>query len=548
MTGRVLAGRYRLFDALGEGGMAVVYRAHDELLDRAVAVKVLRPAFAADPEFVGRFRQEARNAASLHHPNIATVFDTGTDDGVDFIVMQLVEGEDLERLLARDGRLPLSGAIRIAVDVARALQFGHERGIIHRDVKPGNVLLDRDGDVRVVDFGIARAARDVGVTTAGVMIGSAQYASPEQVAGEPIGASSDTYSLGVVLYEMLTGQRPFDGPTPAAVALERLRVRPAPPSAVAPTLPRSLDPLVMRALERDPDARYGSAGDFAAALESWRVASLGGVRRQGAGARRAAATAAAGSATVPVRSTRDSGPAAARMVTRAVTAPSEPGRRRRSPPPALLVPLAALALVVVFGALLSGILGDRGGVLGTTARPSASDVAVVPPATPSPVESAVPSPSTTTPEPTPVATPEPTPTATPVPTARPTARATPRPTPRATPPPVQAGLPARGPAETVARFYRLVVAERFDDAAALWSTSMLERYPPDAYIDGRFAPTTRIDLLRNDLVAIDAGAGTATVAVDLVEYRESGPSPRRFAGTWDFVLVDGVWLMNDPDF
>jgi serine/threonine-protein kinase len=542
MTGRVLAGRYRLFDALGEGGMAVVYRAHDELLDRAVAVKVLRPAFAADPEFVGRFRQEARNAASLHHPNIATVFDTGTDDGVDFIVMQLVEGEDLERVLARDGRLALGGAIRIAVDVARALQFGHERGIIHRDVKPGNVLLDRDGDVRVVDFGIARAARDVGVTTAGVMLGSAQYASPEQVAGEPVAASSDTYSLGVVLYEMLTGQRPFDGPTPAAVALERLRVRPAPPSAVAPTLPRSLDPLVMRALERDPDARYGSAGDFAAALESWRAASLGGVRRTGAGARRAAVAAAAGAAEGRVTSPRGNSPVAAvPMGPRAATVAPAPARRRRAPPPALLVPLAALALVVVLGALFSGIPGDRGGVLGTTARPSASDVAVVPPATPSPVETAVPSP----------ATPQPTPAATPAPTARPTPPPTPRPTPtppRATAPPVQAGLPARDPAETVARFYRLVVAERFDDAAALWTPSMLERYPPDAYIDGRFAPTTRIDLLRNDIVAIDPEAGTATVAVDLVEYRESGPSPRRFTGSWDLVLVDGVWLMNDPDF
>ena len=156
LTERVLAGRYRLIELLGEGGMALVYRAHDDLLDRGVAVKVLRSGFAADPEFVSRFRQEARAAASLHHPNIATVYDTGTDEGVDFIVMQLVDGEDLEHILERDGRLPLNVALRIVVDVARALQAAHERGIVHRDVKPANILVDRDGDVRVVDFGIAR--------------------------------------------------------------------------------------------------------------------------------------------------------------------------------------------------------------------------------------------------------------------------------------------------------------------------------------------------------------------------------------------------------
>ena len=444
LTERVLAGRYRLIELLGEGGMALVYRAHDDLLDRGVAVKVLRPGFAADPEFISRFRQEARAAASLHHPNIATVYDTGTDDGVDFIVMQLVDGEDLEHILERDGRVPLNVGLRIVVDVARALQAAHERGIVHRDVKPANVLVDRGGDVRVVDFGIARAAdAAVGITTAGVILGSAQYVSPEQVAGGQITPSSDIYSLGVVLYESITGRRPFDGPSPAAVALERLHIRPAPPSAVAHDLPQAIDALVLRALERDPGARYPSAGDFAAALESWRLGLLGGVRRGGAGPRDAQdrtgqggdgfATAGAAAGAVATATAAGSGAGAFRPVptsrvkrgggppTGRTPRPTARDRdRHRRLAPLLLLPVGAFALLAIATLALLGNLGrDSGGVAGATGTPRASAFVVVPPFTTKASPTPTPAP-TPTPEPTPSPTPTPEPTPSPTPTPEPT--------------------------------------------------------------------------------------------------------------------------------
>ena len=298
LTGHVLDGRYRLLEVIGQGGMAVVYRAQDEMLQRDVAVKVLRPAFASDEAFIERFRREARNAASLHDPTIVTIHDTGVDAvGGDFIVMSLVEGPDLQRVLARDGPLPVGFAVRIGIETAKALQVAHEHGIVHRDIKPGNILIGPDGDARVADFGIARAAADIGATTSGAILGSAQYASPEQVSGELVSPQSDIYSLGIVLYEALTGVRPFDGPNQAAVALERLRVSPRPLREVRPDLPASLDAIVMRALERDPAARYPSAAEFAGELERFRVSELGGIRRRGIGARavrtRGAPTAAA---------------------------------------------------------------------------------------------------------------------------------------------------------------------------------------------------------------------------------------------------------------
>ncbi|MBA2719730.1 MAG: serine/threonine protein kinase, partial [Chloroflexi bacterium] len=451
-TGRVLGGRYRLLEAIGEGGMAVVHRAHDDLLDREVAVKLLRPAFASDPDFVGRFQREARHAASLHDPRIVTIHDLGVDPATeaDYIVMQLVDGPDLQTQLARDGRPSLGQALRIGVEAASALQVAHDHGIVHRDVKPGNILIDRHGQVRVADFGIARAAGDGGATTAGVVIGSPQYVSPEQVAGDDVTPASDIYSLGVVVYELLTGRRPFDGPSPAVVALQRLREDPAPPSALAPELPEELDEIVLRAMARDPAARFPSAAEFGVALESFRLRELGGVRRTGSSVRGdALAAAAAGSADLVGAASVNPGAASAAAIAStgiidrsAVSAGSRTTRtalrrarnrgdeRRRRPPIALALPFIAFGLVVLLGAgwLLTLRTGPAAeGSIGPSAAggiAEASSTAEIAPSlslapSPSLVASIAPSPSASA-----------APVATPRPTARPTPRPTIAPTPR----------------------------------------------------------------------------------------------------------------------
>jgi hypothetical protein len=268
MIGRSIGGRYRLIAPLGEGGMATLWRAIDEQLDREVAVKLLRPQFGNDPGFAARFKQEARSAGSLSHPNIVSVYDYGTDaeTGGQFIVMQLVDGEDLAAILHKHGRLETDDAVRIAIGVASALEAAHRRGIVHRDVKPGNILIDQD--VKVTDFGIARAVSEASMTVTGTTLGSVHYFSPEQARGDEVTGQSDVYALGIVLYEMLTGRRPFEGDSAAGVALKRLSEDPQPPTVHGP-VPPGLSAIVMHALERDPANRYPDAGAFAEALRVW---------------------------------------------------------------------------------------------------------------------------------------------------------------------------------------------------------------------------------------------------------------------------------------
>ena len=268
--GSVLGGRYRLDGLLGQGGMATIYRARDLQLNRDVAVKLLRPEYGRDPDFLARFRQEAQAVASLNHPNIVGVYDFGQDpDGGPFIVMELVDGEDLASILRRTGPLPPRQAARIAAEMAHALAAAHGRGVVHRDVKPGNVLLSEDGRVKVTDFGIARALAEAQMTLPGTTLGSVHYFSPEQARGETAAEPSDVYSLGIVLYEMLTGRRPWEGDTAAAIALARLTGPVPSPSSVRAGIPPALEAIVGRALAREPSERLASAGAMAQALENY---------------------------------------------------------------------------------------------------------------------------------------------------------------------------------------------------------------------------------------------------------------------------------------
>jgi serine/threonine-protein kinase len=272
MLGRLINGRYRLIAPLGEGGMATLWRAVDEQLDREVAVKLLRPQYSTDAGFARRFKQEARSAGSLSHPNIVSVYDYGQDGedaATQFIVMQLVEGEDLASLLRERGRLPVADAVRVALGVAAALEAAHRRGIVHRDVKPGNILITDDGDVKVTDFGIARAVSETSMTVTGTTLGSVHYFSPEQARGDEVTGASDVYSLGIVLYEMLAGRRPFEGDSAAGVALKRLTEDPPPPTHFRPDLPPALTEIVMRALAREAENRYPDAGAMAEALRGF---------------------------------------------------------------------------------------------------------------------------------------------------------------------------------------------------------------------------------------------------------------------------------------
>jgi serine/threonine protein kinase len=266
-SSNVLAGRYVLVEEIGRGGMAAVWRATDEVLDRPVAVKILHEHLAEDPAFRERFSTEALAAARLTHPSIVNVFDTGADNGHSFIVMELVEGVTLAELLGEQGPLEPDRAVAIMLPVLAALQFAHDHGVVHRDIKPANILVSRGGMVKVVDLGLARAAyAGTEVTTTGRVLGSVPYLSPEQVQGTGVDARSDVYACGVVLYEMLTGRRPFDAESDLTSAMRRLTRDPLPPRAVRPGIPRTLDAIVMRALARQPEDRFPTAENMAAAL------------------------------------------------------------------------------------------------------------------------------------------------------------------------------------------------------------------------------------------------------------------------------------------
>ncbi|MEO6207586.1 MAG: protein kinase [Candidatus Limnocylindrales bacterium] len=412
---RLVGGRYRLGPVIGRGGMATVHRATDTRLEREVAVKLLRPEVSVDADLAQRFRREALAATVLRHSNIVACLDTGTDGEQPYLVMELVDGEDLAARLRRGGRLEPWQAARIGLDVARALGVAHIRGIVHRDVKPGNILLAADGRAKVTDFGIARLAMDAEATMPGTTLGSVHYFSPEQARGATTTPASDIYSLGLVLYESLTGTRPWTGDTTDAIALARIGVTAPSVRTLRPEVPQVLADVVTRALSPQPADRYANGVAMAAALESIVVAadpssptSLMAIPSPVPPAvvaapqpARVARLAPSGPPDSPVM--RPSAPMARRM------------RRRRSVMPSLAIVAIAMIGLALGAWLVSALPGSDGSIAFQTDQPTLDP-------TPGPTLDP-------TPEPTPSPSPSPEVTAQPTtaPTAEPSAEPTPVP-------------------------------------------------------------------------------------------------------------------------
>ena len=475
---RVIGDRYRLGPVIGRGGMATIHRATDVRLDREVAVKLLRPEVARDADLADRFRREALASTVLRHANIVACLDTGTHDGEAYLVMDLVDGEDLAARLKRGGRLAPRSAARIGLDVARALGVAHVRGIVHRDVKPGNILLAGDGRAMVTDFGIARLAAEAEAARPGTTLGSVHYFSPEQARGATTTPASDVYGLGLVLYEMLTGARAFTGDTTDAIALARIGAAAPSPRLLRPEIPAALDAVVQRALAPDPADRYPNGNAMASALEPIVAESD------------ESSPTSVVSVPVPPRE-QPQPPVRTPVVDRPRRAgrsgggrpprrPTAAGSGARATPPGVVVALLAL-LGIVGGAVIVAALPGSPRSLA-----SASPAAVIATAPP-------------TPAPTPKPTPRPTPTPSPVPTPSPTA------------------APTAVPEGEVADLCEIF----FDIPCGLG---------PGRYEPSRFRPRFRIDLgdgwsvatHRQDIVALTRNEGTMTFAGQITEAYPNG--------------------------
>ncbi len=349
LTGSLFAGRYRITRKLGGGGMADVYLAEDQELGRRVAVKILHGRYANDEQFVERFRREATHAAGLSHPNIVSIFDRGEADGSYFIVMEYVEGKTLKELIRGRGPCPIPVAIAYTRQILSGLRYAHRNGVVHRDIKPHNVIVDPEGVVKVTDFGIARAGASQ-MTEEGAIIGTAQYLSPEQARGAPVDQTSDLYSTGIVLYELLTAEVPFSGDTPVEIAMKHLSEIPDPPSEIRPEVPDDLDNVVLRALSKEPADRYQSAAAMDADLET--VAHGGHVPLETAEA-----------ATVVLAGGRAVDSTGATQVTRRArpgdAPPFDPTRKRRGPVWPWLAGLGALLALAIAGFLLYEPIQDQ---------------------------------------------------------------------------------------------------------------------------------------------------------------------------------------------
>ncbi|MDP9070720.1 MAG: Stk1 family PASTA domain-containing Ser/Thr kinase [Actinomycetota bacterium] len=354
---QVYSGRYEVLRQVARGGMAEVYLARDQLLDRRVALKILFPELSVDRSFVERFRREAQAAANLTHPNVVSVYDWGEEDGVYFIVMEYVDGRPLSSIIRSEGHLLPDRAAAIGAEVAAALAFAHRSGVVHRDVKPGNVLIDVNGNVKVADFGIARAANaKENLTQTGAVMGTATYFSPEQAQGFGVDPRSDVYSLGIVLYEMVTGRPPFSGDSPVAIAYKHVREQPVPPSQLNPSVPADFEAIVLQAMAKDPNDRYASAEELRADLVRFSQGGTVVASPTIAVAPVAPATEAMSAGATAVIQSGDG----TRAMPAGVVAPAPPAQRRRTSAYVILM-FVLLAALLGLGFLLGQTLGLFGG-------------------------------------------------------------------------------------------------------------------------------------------------------------------------------------------
>lgn len=480
----LLDDRYELNELIDRGGMAEVYRATDRRLGRTVAVKIVDLHEVSDPSLLERFRREARAVARLNHPNICAVYDWGTSQTGAYMVMELIPGHSLKTLLEKRGRLPEDEALDIAAQTATALGKAHDEGVVHRDVKPQNILITPAGQVKVIDFGIARAFGAASITTSDAVSGTPHYMSPEQARLEPVDARSDLYSLGIVLYEMLIGSPPFTGDSMVSVALQHINSELPNPLTAAPDLSPLTVQLLHRAVAKVPEQRFASAAEMAAAISAVRGVNV------------------AEPTTQPAQIPRlpDSGPATAPVeMTAKVASPPVPLREKsaRSRAWIFAVPVVIAAGLVIAIIVLTRSPGHRAMV---TAKPRVTPTlhAVVPTRPP----------------------------ATPAAHTAPTTASVP---------------PTSGPVETVRTFYADIIHGRYSDAATLWSAAMQARCPPYACINQRFRDTTVAQL--PSLSLNQSTSTSATVSVDLIE--TNGTDRRHYVGTWYLVPSGEHWLMDN---
>ena len=543
---RLLVGRYELLERIGGGGMADVFRAHDRSLDRDVALKMMRPAFAGVAEFIERFHREAEALGAIDHPNIVRVLDSGASPDGPFIAMELVSGGTLRDLMRARGRVDQYAAAEIGAGIADGLEAAHIRGVLHRDLKPENVLLDAESRPKIADFGIARLAAATAITKAGELLGTPQYLAPEQMNGDVVDERADVYALGVILHEMLTGQQPTGGTTPSEIVSRRLRSDPRPPARLVALTP-AMNALVLRALARDPARRFRRAADLRNALLAVRPPTPPVPARPRVQRLRLPSVAPMIAAlAVLTASIRDAAnridrvaqvrvalptirlPAPPRMPVVAIPRPSPApivagvatwrarhgGPRRRSVA-SVLAPLALLAAFI--GATL--VFADRPAEVNPAAATGA----------PAPTAAVL------------ANTSSPAPSASVEPTAEPTLVPTPAPADAATLAPVVA---TKGdPAGTIVAFYQLISGHDYASASGMWSDRMRATYPPQTNIWGRFDRTRSI--VARSASVTSANPGSAAVAVDLIETLSDGTT-RHWVGSWYLVRSGPGWLLDQP--